>query len=164
VKIILIVVAVLVFLILVSAGTCLYIGYRAKQKVQETFKVGEPGKSVTIQTPKGPLTIEEGEEGEALRAATVDVPPYPGSTPTEAGGQMTMGGAGGVSTQEFETSDSVQQVLAFYRDRFGPRITVHETEGSAMFQLSTQTGLTTVTLSRDEDEGKTKINISRIGK
>ena len=112
----------------------------------------------------GAASFKGGEGSEAASLATVDVPPYPGSSATEAGGDFTFGGKGGISSQEYETPDSVEQVVAFYKDKFGSKIRIQESGGNAMFTLSTTGGLTTVTITREEDGGVTKINISRISK
>jgi len=161
-KIILIVVGLFVVIGIIGAAAGIYVVYKAKQKVTSMVESARttPGE---LGTPE--IRLERGGEGsEAASLATVDVPPYPGSAATEAGGDFTFGGKGGISSQEYETTDSVEQVLAFYRDKFGSKIRIQESEGNAMFTLSTPGGLTTVTITRQEDSGVTKINISRIGK
>lgn len=161
-KIILIVVGLFAFVTVASIGACVYVGYRAKQKYSAMVESAK-----TIQRGMGTpeVHIQKGGAGsEASASATVDVPPYPGSTPTEAGGELALGGLGGMSGQEFETADPLDKVVAFYKEKFGSKINVQQSEGNAMFQLSTSKGLTTVTITRDEDAGKTKINIARIGK
>jgi hypothetical protein len=161
-KIVLIVVAVLVFLGVIGIGTCVYGVYKVKQKfggVVESARTpsGERG------TPE--VHLEKGGAGsEAEAAATVDVPPYPDATATEGGGQFSFGGKAGISSQEYETSDSVEQVLAFYKEKFGSKIHIQESEGKAIFTLATKGALNTVTITRDADAEKTKITIARIGK
>ena len=161
-KIVLIVVGFFVVLGIAGTAATVYFVYKAKQKVSsmvETAKTMGSGKG----TPE--VHLEKGGEGsEAAASATVDVPPYPGSTATEGGGELSLGGIGGMSGQEFETSDPVDKVVAFYKEKFGSKIKFQESEGNVVFQLTTSKGLTTVTITRDEDAGKTKINIARIGK
>ena len=111
------------------------------------------------------VKIEKGGAGsDAEEVATMDVPPYPGSTATEGGGSL--GAAGfGIAAQEYETSDSVDQVVAFYKEKLGNKLSIHESGGNAVLQVKTGTNsLTTISLSRDEAAGHTKINIMRIGK
>ncbi len=166
-KIILIVLGLFAFVTVVGIGSCFYVGYRVKKKAEEvkqTFKVDESGKSVTINTPSGAITLGEKKGGEAAKTATVDVPPYPGSTPTEGGGGISVGGQGGFSTQEYVTADPVDKVLTFYKDKFGSRINIVEAEGNAEFTLMTSNGMNTVTITRDADAGKTKISIAHVGK
>lgn len=117
----------------------------------------------TSATPE--LHLSDGGPGSSAEsAATADVPPYPGSTPTTNGGQLSAGPTGAASAQEYLTDDSVDKVESFYKDKFGSKITLTESEGNVMFYYLSNRGMTTVTISRDADLGKTKINIGRIGK
>lgn len=160
VKIILIVAGIFVFFGVAGMATCVYIGYRAKQKISA---MAEEAKKGNLGTPE--MSIATGGEGsEAEATATQDVPPYPGSVATETGGGVNFGGQGGISTQEYETSDSVEQVLAFYKEKLGPDITVIQSQDKTQFMYGTKTGMTTVSLERDDDSGQTKITIVRMGK
>ncbi|HZO98953.1 MAG TPA: zinc ribbon domain-containing protein [Terriglobia bacterium] len=159
-KVVLLIVAVFAFITVASLGTCVYFGYLAKRRATQMAdaarRAAANAGSPEIQMEKG------GERSEAV--ATQEVPPYPGSTPTEGGGNLSVGGVGGISGQEYVTDDPLDKVLAFYKERLGSRITIQQAEGNAMFQLTTNEGITTVTMTRDEGSGKTKINIARIGK
>ena len=111
------------------------------------------------------IHIDSGDEGStAASSATQDVPAYPGATATETGGGLSFGGQGGISSQEYETTDTVQQVLDYYKENLGSKMTVMESEGNATFTYGTSTSLTTVTITRDEDSGNTKITYARVGK
>jgi hypothetical protein len=162
VKIILIVVGVLILLTAVGIGSCVYIAYRIKQRGSAIMHGVTSGRT-SFGTPE--LQIEKGGAGsEAEEVATMDVPPYPGSTATEGGGSL--GAAGfGIAAQEYETSDSVDQVVAFYKEKLGNKLSIHESGGNAVLQIKTgANAMTTITLSRGEGAGRTKINIMRIGK
>jgi hypothetical protein len=160
-----IIIGVVAFLALVSVlaiGSCFYIGYKIKQKA---IAISQSTRSTsgTQSTPE--LHLSEGGAGsKAAASATVDVPPYPGSTPTESGGELSAGLAGAASAQEYETSDGVDKVESFYREKFGSKISLTESGNNAEFNYLTSMGMTTVTITRDEEAGKTKINIARIGK
>jgi hypothetical protein len=161
-KIVLIVVGFLVLIGAVGTVTCGYLVYRAKQKLTGMV---ETAKTMSGKEGTAEISVEKAGEGsEAEAAATADVPPYPGSTATEGGGQFSFGGKGGISSQEYETSDTIEQVLAFYKDKLGSKIRVQESEGKAMFTYTSKNGLTTVTITRDAEAEKTKITIGRIGK
>jgi zinc-ribbon domain len=162
VKILLVVVGLFVFIGVAGMGTCVYIGYRAKQKISAMADQAKK-EGFSLETPQGSVGAS-GSSAKTAEAATRDVPPYPGATPTESGGGLTFGASGGVSVQEFETPDSVEQVLAYYKDKFGPKINVVEAMGNAEFTYSTRTGATNVTIAHDEDSGQTKITYSRMGK
>lgn len=161
-KIVLIVVAVLVFLGVIGIGTCVYGVYKVKQKFGGMV---EPARTTSSERGTPEVHLEKGGAGsEAEAAATVDVPPYPDATATEGGGQFSFGGKGGISSQEYETSDSVEQVLAFYKDKLGSKARIQESEGKAILTLVSKNGLSTVTISREAEAEKTKITIARLGK
>jgi hypothetical protein len=159
-KIVLVVLGVFVFVTVAGMGTCVYIGYRAKQKFNEMAARAKQGGKVAPEVHLG----TGGAGSEAAAEATKDVPPYPASAPTGEGGGLTFGTSGGVHSQEYETSDSVDQVVAFYKEKLGSKINVAQSEGNAELTYTTSNGMTTVTITRDESAGKTKITIARIGK
>jgi len=161
-KIILIVVGVLILLTALGIGSCVYIAYRIKQR-GSTIMPGVTSGRTSFGTPE--LQIEKGGAGsEAEAEATADVPPYPGSTATEGGGSLGTAGFG-IAAQEYETSDPVDKVVAFYKEKLGNKLAIHEAGGNAVLQVKTgANSMTTITLSRDEEAGRTKINIMRIGK
>lgn len=162
-KIVLIVLGVIVLLSILGIGSCAYMLWKAKNKGTAMLEQARTTMSHPA-TPEVQAQPQGGAGAEAENPATKDVPPYPGSQATEAGGDLSMGGMGGMSGQEFVTPDPIDKVIQFYKDKFGSTINVQQSEGSAMFQLTTSNGLTTVTITRDEGAGKTKINIARIGK
>jgi hypothetical protein len=159
-KVVLLIVAVFALITVASLGTCVYFGYRAKRRATQ---MADAARRAAANTGSPEIQREKGGKGSEA-VATQEVPPYPGSTPTEGGGNLSWGGMGGISGQEYVTDDPLDKVLAFYKERLGSRITIQQAEGNAMFQLATNKGLTTVTMTRDEGSGKTKINIARIGK
>jgi hypothetical protein len=157
-KIILIVLAVLIFFCLLVAGGCVYLIYRAKQRVAQlkheshiTFPTEARSQGARIE-PEAKPTIE---------AVNTDVPIYPGAT--EAGGGMSMG-AGAVKVQEYVTDDAVDKVVSFYKDKLGSGVIVQQSEGKVLLQLMGSAGLTNVTIFHDDNAGKTKFSITRIGR
>jgi hypothetical protein len=160
-----IIVAVLAFFFLLTVAgmaTCVYVGYKAKQRVSQLAQAARSA-SITVGTPETRLEKGGGAAG-AATAVTEEVPPYPGATVAPGGGSMTFGGAGGISTQLYVTDDTVDKVLAFYKEKLGSGAQIHESNGKAIIQVAAKNGLTTVTISRDEKAGKTRITIGRIGK
>ena len=161
-KIILLVVSIFAFVTVLGIGSCIYFAYRVKQKATAMVE-GAKSARQSLGTPE--VHLEKGGAGsQAATTATIDVPPYPGSVPTKSEGELSFGKSGAVSGQEYETADSVEKVLAFYKDKFGSKITIQESEGNAEFTLLTKTAVNTVTITRDEDASKTTINIARMGK
>ncbi|HEV2352269.1 MAG TPA: zinc ribbon domain-containing protein [Terriglobia bacterium] len=160
VKIIVAIVGLLALVSVLAIGSCFYIGYKIKQKANSIMM---NSRAAASSAPD--MHLSEGGPGStAAAAATVDVPPYPGSTPTASGGQLSAGPTGSASAQEYLTDDSVDKVESFYKDKFGSKINIMESEGKVVFNYLTSMGMTTVTLTPDQGTGKTKINIARIGK
>jgi len=166
VKIILIVVAVFIFLGLLSAGACVYMVYRAKQKVNQfekqaraTFPI--PTGTGEVQTqPAAPTPVPGQPTGPVI---DLGVPVYPGATPTQAGTTMSMG-AGAIKVQEYTTSDSVDQVTAFYKSKLGSNAMVTQTGQQALVQLAGSNGYINISVAPDGNTGKTKFTISSVGK
>jgi hypothetical protein len=164
VKIILVVVAFFAFITVAGIGACVYIGYRAKQRLNETFKVDEGGKGITLKTPKGDIRLGEspGAEGKSIGG----IPPYPGATPVNQGGDFSVGGKSLISGQEYTTSDSVEDVVNYYKEQLGPKVSVMESQGK--FQLTradeASEGITIVHVSPNENAEGTKIVVSYMGK
>jgi len=163
-KIILIVVGIFAFVTVASTGACVYIGYRAKQTLNETIQVDEAGKGITLKTPKGDIRLGESSGGEGKSIG--GIPPYPGATPVNKGAELSLGGKDFISGQEYVTSDSVEEVVNFYKEKLGPKTSVMEYEGK--FQLThtdaEDEGISIVHVSRDEETGDTKILVSHMGK
>ncbi len=168
VKIVLIVVGVLVVLTALGIGSCVYVAYRIKQRgaiiMQGTRSGSMSYGTPEVQAEKGGEESEVTGESEAAAVSFKDVPPYPGSKRTGAGGNLGVAGFG-IAGQEYVTPDSVDQVVAFYKDKLGKKLVVRETEGNATISFAAADGsMTTIIVSRDEEAGETKIKITRIGK
>jgi hypothetical protein len=161
VKIVLIVVAVLIFLGLLSAGACVYMVYRAKQRmsqfekqVQTTFPVPTP------QAPTQPGATAQPSPQELATPIDPATLIYPGAIAKE-GASVAMGG---FQVQQYVTDDSVDKVLSFYKDKLGPKALVQETNNQALVQLGGPNGILSITIAHDQASGKTKLSITRIGK
>jgi hypothetical protein len=162
-KIILIVVAVFVFLGLVSAASCVYFVYRAKQKMtqiekqaQATFPMQTGTQGVNNQ-PVAPSKAPSQESATTIDPANLI---YPGATAKE-GASMALGG---FQVKQYLTDDSVDKVLGYYKDKLGPKALVQQTNNQVLIQIGGQNGLSTITIGRDEASGKTQVSIARIGK
>ena len=169
-KIILIVVAVLIFFSLLSAGACVYFVYRAKQRVSQfekqvrtTFPAPTGARQVPTQ-PGAPVEAPGAAPAQGT-APVIDIGAlgYPGATPAEGSGQLNLG-VGGVKVQQSTTSDPADTVVAYYKAKLGPNAMVNQTGGSTVVQLLGSNGMINVTIVADQSSGKTKITVSSIGK
>jgi len=157
-KIVLIVLAVFLFFGLLGIGSCVFFAYRAKQRYNQFAKQAH------ITFPSSAATREvQALAGGAAVAVNTGIPIYPGATPTDAGGDMSMG-AGVIAVQEYVTGDSVDKVIDFYKDKLGSNVSVQQAEGKALLQVVSASGLTNITVFHDDNSGKTRFSITRIGK
>lgn len=164
-KIVVIVVLVFGLLAVAGIGTCVYIGYRAKKAVTDQIKLDEGGKGIEIPTPGG--TIRMGENSDKTPTEVGGVPVYPGAKATEGGGQLSFGDKFQFGGQEFLTDDSVDQVVGFYKEKYGSELTEMQAEGHHRLSINKGTQqephLVTLDVQRDPDTDKTKIFMTFMG-
>ena len=161
IKIILVVVAVIIFVSLLGAGACVYMVYRAKQKVTQF----ENKVQATFPMPTVPATAPTVPPSQETAAAIdiAGVPIYPGATAKEGTTELNMGGAG-LKVRQFTTSDSVDKVVAFYKDKMGSQAMVTQNGQQALVQVVGSNGVVNVAIGSDSGSGITKITIQSISK
>src|SRR5208282_517290 len=114
-KVVLIVIAVIVGIGVLGITTIVFVGYH----IAKTAHVTQEGGKVKVDTPFG--TFSANDPDEAVRELGVEV--YPGAQVQKNGAaSITVGGMHTV-TANFESSDSADQVCAFYKSKF-PTATV----------------------------------------
>jgi hypothetical protein len=153
-KVVLIIVGCIVGLGMLSAVAVMFGLWRISKSVH----VDQSG-GVTITTPGGKFSTGH-TSGAHLSETEVGAPIYPGAV-AEEGGFKLGADSGSMATYVFKTSDSVSQVLAFYRDKFGPKTSVIETpQGGIVTAAKNDNEGVMVTVGRDENEDKTSIAIT----
>jgi len=125
-KIILIVVGIIFVLGILGLGAIAFIGYRIAKNTHV-----DPNGRVTMNTPMGTITTTPVEN---ISAAELGVEIYPGAESTHGSMRMEMPNGSGV-TGAFLTTDSPNQVLAFYKDKFGSAATVKSLFGITTVRL-----------------------------
>jgi hypothetical protein len=166
VKIVLIVFAVLFFLGLLFVGAGAYVYYtRVKPAVAELKKKAQsfPMQVGTREVHPQPVTPGAAPPPPAGPVVDTGVAAYPGATPWGGGTQLSMGTVS-MKSQAYTTDDSVDKVLAFYKDKLGPSAMVTQSGGQAAVQVPGANGETTIAIKPDSASGKTLITISSIGK
>jgi hypothetical protein len=127
-------------------------------RISKSVHVDRSG-GVTISTPAGKFSTGRNSVAH-LTETEVGAPIYPGAIAEEGGFKLGAEG-GSMATYVFKTSDSVPQVLAFYRDKFGPKSSVIETpQGGIVTAAKNDNEGITVTVGRDDNEDKTSIAIT----
>jgi flagellar basal body-associated protein FliL len=152
-KIILIILAVIIGLGILGAGTAAYFVHRAVSK----FHVDEKNGNVHVETPFGSV---ESSQDPAEAAKSVGVELYPGATMAKDGSaNMTIAGVHTASV-ELETSDSPSAVNDFYKSKF-PKASMMSAQGDHYtIMTGDKNNLTTITI--EPEDGMTHIHISKV--
>ena len=154
VKIILIVVAVVVGLGILGAGAFGFLVYRVAHAVH----VSGSGKEVTISTPGGSFSTNASE---SFTAADLGTDIYPGATSGKGSMRMSLP-SGSMVTAVYVTGDSKDQVVSFYKDKFGSDASVMESPDGAVItgkKGENESVVVTVTANASQYEGKTQVAI-----
>jgi hypothetical protein len=154
-KIILIIVAVIVGIIILIVGVLGYIGYRVAHAVREASH----GSAITIPGASGGSFSVNSTKTYTAEELGTDI--YPGATPIKGGMKLAMPN-GTFLTGAFSTPDSREQVVAFYKSRFGSDSGLMESDDASVMTLKKsdkETVMVTVSNKANENDGKTKIVI-----
>jgi len=151
-KIVLIVIAVIFGLGILGLGALVFVGYQ----VAKNTHVDSSGR-MTMNTPAGAITTTPDEN---ISASDLGVEIYPGAQSTRGGMRMEMPNGSSV-TGAFLTSDSKDQVVAFYKDKFGSEASVSSIFGTTIVRLKVgPQELVQVSIrSSSLDNGKTMFTI-----
>jgi hypothetical protein len=153
-KIILIILAVFIGLGILGVGTFSYFVWRVAHAVH----VSGSGSDVTIHTPGGSLTANTTQ---TYTAADLGTDIYPGATSGKGSMRMSMP-TGSVVTAVYVTSDSKDQVLAFYKSKFGSDASIFDSQDGTVINVNkgqNESVVVTITKGSSEYEGKTQIAI-----
>jgi hypothetical protein len=154
VKIILIIVAVIVGLGLIGVGVAGYTVYRVSRAIHGNGTTN----TMTITTPEGKVNLNTNETYSASDLGT-DI--YPGAQSIHGGMRMELP-TGSMVTGVFVTSDSKDQVVAFYKTKFGSGASTFDTSDGAILTLpkgQQESVMVTITAKPSQNNGKTKVVI-----
>ena len=157
VKIILVIVAIFVGLGIVGAGIFGYSMWRISRAVHVSGGSG-PDRQVTIHTQDGTVTANTSEK---FSASDLGTEIYPSAQAGHGSMRMEMP-TGSMVTAVFVTSDSKDQVLAFYKTTLGSAATVIDTQDGAILTLpkgQQESVMVTISSKSSNNDGKTKIAI-----
>jgi ribosomal protein L40E len=154
VKIILIIVAVIVGLGLIGVGVAGYTVYRVSRAIHGNGTTN----TMTLTTPEGKVNLNTNETYSASDLGT-DI--YPGAQSIHGGMRMELP-TGSMVTGVFVTSDSKDQVVAFYKTKFGSGASTFDTSDGAILTLpkgQQESVMVTITAKPSQNDGKTKVVI-----
>ena len=157
-KIILIVIAIFVGIGILGAGI---VGYGI-YKVAHTIHVSGSGDNahVTFSAPGGGGSISA-NTAETFTASDLGTDIYPGATAGKGSMRMTLPTGSWVSAV-FVTSDSKDQVVSFYKSRFGSEASIFDSGEGAVISLQKgkqESIMVTVSTNQSQYQGKTQIAI-----
>jgi len=157
-KIILIIVGIFVAIGIVGAGIVGYGIYRVAHAVHKAAD-GQ----ISFNTPKGTISANTSS---TFTESDLGIAIYPGASQGKGGLRMSIAGKSMVSAN-FLTSDSKDQVIAFYKDKVGPSAQAIMTDNGGQFITAASNG-DTVTVSISQiagmNNGQTQITIIRASK
>ena len=154
VKIILIIVGIIVLLGILGLGAIAYVGYRVSRAVHINSADGQ----MTLQTPEGKVNLNASQ---TYSASDLGTDPYPGAQSTPGGMKMDLP-TGSMVMGSFITSDSKEQVVEFYKARFGASGVLDTPDGAILTlnKSKQESVMVTVTANSKRDSGKTRITIT----
>ena len=153
-KIILIVIGVIVVLVMLVVGVIGYGIWRVSRAVHVNTASGE----TTIHTPGGTFSANSTQKFTSDELGT-DI--YPGAQPGKGGMRMNLP-TGSMLEANYLTSDSKDQVLAFYKNKFGSQASTVDTDEGAILTVAKSkqdSVMLTITQKPDRFDGKTQIAI-----
>jgi hypothetical protein len=151
-KIVLIIVGVFVALGILVAGVVGYGIYKVAHAVHTAangqVSIGSPGSGFSANTTQ---SVTESDLGIAI---------YPGATQGKGSLHMTIAGKSMVSAN-YLTTDSKDQVMAFYKDKAGPNAQVMTTGSGGMISLKNGDDSISITVMQNpnSNQGGTQITI-----
>jgi hypothetical protein len=154
VMIVLIIVGVLV----VIGGVVIVSGLWFASRVVSNVEVDGSGEAVRVRTPGGTISVGGAA---AVSEDDLGVPLYPGAEHKPEGSWTMETAEGRVGIYVFNTNDRPAEVIAFYREKLGDRITsVFESAEGAVISVDVKDNSGTV-ITVGTAEGKTSITINR---
>jgi hypothetical protein len=151
-KIVLIIVGIFVGIGILGAAV---VGYGI-YKVAHAVKTAANGQ-ISINAPGGGFSANTTQ---SASASDLGIAIYPGATQGKGGLHMSVGGKTMVSAN-FLTSDSKDQVIAFYKDKAGPNAQVMTTDAGGEISVNNANDAIAITVSQNANanDGKTQIYI-----
>jgi hypothetical protein len=153
-KIVLIILAVFVGLGILGAGAFGFFVWR----VAHAIHVSGDGNQVTLNTPQGNIRTNETQNFSSSDLGT-DI--YPGAQSGKGSLRMSLP-TGSMVSAVYVTSDSKDQVLGFYKSRFGSDASIFDTVSGSVLTLNKgpqESVVVTITTNSSEYNGKTQIHI-----
>jgi uncharacterized membrane protein YvbJ len=149
-KIILIIVAVIVVIGVLGVATVSFVAYR----IAKSSHVRQNGDEVKIETPFGNVETTKDPE-QVAKDLGIDV--YPGAEPQRNGASSATFGSIHTSTATFKSSDSVDKVCAFYKQKFPSASVATSDQNRCTIVSNDQKNMVTINIEEEGDGSKLQI-------
>jgi hypothetical protein len=154
-KIVLIVVAIIIGIGILGIATVGIVGYR----IAKHAHVHQEGDHVKIETPFGNAETST-DPDQAAKNLGIDL--YPGAQAQKTGSSSASFGGIHTVTANFETTDAVDKVCAFYKTRFPNAMVSTMDQNRCTFVSNDQKNMITINVQSNGD--KTKIQATNVSK
>jgi hypothetical protein len=152
-KIILIVIAVLAILVIAAGGACFYVVHRVKNAVNQSH-VQQDGDNVKVETPFGKIQSTK-DPNQVIKDLGVDV--YPGAEVQKEGASSASFGSIHTVSAKFESSDSLDKVCSFYKEKFPSAQTSTSDSNRCTIVSNDQKNMVTIHIEPNGDGSKFQI-------
>ncbi len=152
-KIVLIIIAVIFGLGILAAGAFGFFVWR----VAHSIHVNHNG-DLSINTPAGHISANTDEH---FSSSDLGTDPYPGATTGKGSMRMSLP-TGTMVSAVYVTSDSKDQVVAFYKSKFPDNVSTYDTGSGSVITYNKsdrESIVVTITTNSSEYDGKTQIHI-----
>ena len=153
-KIVLIVLGVFLALVLIIGAAFSYFVWRVAHSVH----VSGNGSDVTLHTPGGTISANTSE---TFTSSDLGTDIYPGATSGKGSMRMSLP-TGTMVSAVYLTGDSKDQVLNFYKTRFGSDASVYDSSDGTVLTVNKgqqESVVVTITKGSGDNEGKTEVHI-----
>lgn len=153
-KIILIIVAIVVTLGILGAGALGFVAWRISRAIHINNQNGQ----VSINTPGGNISANSSD---SFTASDLGTDIYPGAKSERGGMRMDLP-TGSMVSSAYSTTDSKDQVIAFYKSKFGSEASVIDTSNGAIVSVKRgeqESVMVTINANASQNDGKTRIAI-----
>jgi hypothetical protein len=154
-KVILIIVGVFVFLVVLVVAVVGYGIYKVRKAIHVDGSTG----AATLSVPGMTMNADPGMK---FTAAELGVDVYPGAEPKKSGSMRMSIAGNSVVSAAFLTSDPVDKVVAFYKDKLGSDATSMEFGGTSILtskKSDHEQVSVTIVQHANQADGRTQIQI-----
>jgi len=160
-KIILIIIGVIVLIAILGMATCSFVAYRAVKHASDRMHIKEEGGHVKVETLFGSAETST-DPGQVAKDLGVDI--YPGAEVQKNGASSATFGPIHTVTGMFTSTDSMDKVCSFYKEKFPNAMTSSADTGHCTIVSTDDQKKDMITVNVESSGDSSKIQITRVTK